>query len=575
MRKSMTITFKDLSLSPQIQKALEASGYTKPTPVQAAAIPEILKGQDVVASAQTGTGKTAAFVLPALQLMSEVGPQKKPRILILTPTRELAAQVTQAANKYGKFLQFKFVSLVGGAGYPQQIRNLSRPHDIIVATPGRLMDHLENKRVDLSQVEMLILDEADRMLDMGFIDDVKHISKFIPAEHQTLLFSATFDQRIEKVVKQFLKNPARVDFSHEALAPERIQQIVYVADSPAHKMQLLEHLLEQDNIFKAIIFTATKRDADQLADDLKADGLAAAALHGDLKQGARNRTIMQMREGKIQYLVATDVAARGIDISDITHVINFDLPKFSEDYVHRIGRTGRAGKTGVAISLVLPSEARHLHQIEKFTAQKVEQQQIPGLEPKKRLSQSGGKSEAGRSSRGRKRGASYPSERSFGNDSRSFKQDGGRRSESRGNRFAEKDDHQRFSERPKKSGGRQFSDDRQPAYLADPSEKRAKRKFSDDRQPAYLTDPFEKRAKKKFSDDRPSRPGRQEKAGAGKSSHKDQQRSFAGKPAKSTGKKFGNKEGGQSYSARGPKKSSGAKSSAGKSRGSKTSGKRY
>jgi superfamily II DNA/RNA helicase len=550
----MTKTFKDLSLSPEIQKALESAGYTKPTPVQAAAIPEILKGQDVVASAQTGTGKTAAFVLPALQLMSEVGPQKKPRILILTPTRELAAQITQAANKYGKFLQFKFVSLVGGAGYPQQIRNLSKPLDIIVATPGRLMDHLENKRVDLSQIEMLILDEADRMLDMGFIDDVKHINKFIPAEHQTLLFSATFDQRIERVVKQFLKDPARVDFSHETLAPERIQQVVYVADSPGHKIQLLEHLLEQDNIFKAIIFTATKRAADQLAEDLKEDGLAAAALHGDLKQGARNRTIAQMREGKIQYLVATDVAARGIDISDITHVINFDLPKFSEDYVHRIGRTGRAGKTGVAISLVLPSEARHLHQIEKFTGQKVEQQQIPGLEPKKKLSQSGGNSEGGRSSRARKKGASYPSERSFGNDARSFKQGDGRRSEKRGNRFTEKEDNQRFSDRPKKTARKPFSDDRQPAYLSDSSEKRTKKNFSDDRSSGY---------------------GRQEKAGAGKSKNNDKQRGFAGKTEKSGERKFGSKKNDQSYSGRGAKKSSAGNFSAGKSRGAKKSGKKY
>lgn len=383
------LTFSELKLNPQILKALTACGYTHPTPVQALSIPEILAGKDVVASAQTGTGKTAAFVLPSLQILSEQKtPQKKPRVLILTPTRELAAQITQAAAAYGKFLQFNIVSLVGGMGYPQQIRQLSKQVDIIVATPGRLMDHMESRRVDLSKVEMLVLDEADRMLDMGFIDDVRTIAKATSQERQTLLFSATVNNQLAKIIKTLLKSPVTIEFSHETMAPDRITQTVYWSDSIQHKTKLLEHLLQSENIFKAIIFTATKRQADQLAEDLRTDGFQAAALHGDLKQAARNRTVDQLRRGKIQYVVATDVAARGIDISDLTHVINYDLPKFAEDYVHRIGRTGRAGKTGIAISFALHSERPHLQKIERYLSQKVDEATIPGLEPTKKHSAS-------------------------------------------------------------------------------------------------------------------------------------------------------------------------------------------
>lgn len=383
------LTFKELKLNPSILKALTARGYTHPTPIQALSIPEILAGKDLVASAQTGTGKTAAFVLPALQLLSDqTTPQKKPRVLILTPTRELAAQITGAAAAYGKFLHFNIISLVGGMGYPQQIKQLSRQVDIIVATPGRLMDHMERGRVDLSKIEMLVLDEADRMLDMGFIDDVRTIAKATASSRQTLLFSATLNNQLTKIIQSLLKNPTTIDFSHEAMAPDRITQTIYWADSVQHKTKLLEHLLQSENIFKAIIFTATKRHADQLAEDLREDGFHAAALHGDLKQAARNRTVEQLRRGKIQYVVATDVAARGIDISDLTHVINYDLPKFSEDYVHRIGRTGRAGKTGIAISFALHSERPHLLKIERYLSQKVTEAVIPGLEPSKKHSAS-------------------------------------------------------------------------------------------------------------------------------------------------------------------------------------------
>lgn len=366
------ITFKQLNLDENIEKAIALCGYTIPTPVQAKSIPPILEGKDVVASAQTGTGKTAAFVLPALDRLSKEKPSKKTRILILTPTRELAAQITKAATQYGKFLRFNFVNLVGGMPYNQQIRELSRGADIIVATPGRLLDHIESKRVDLSGIEMLILDEADRMLDMGFIEDVEYIAKLTPAERQTLLFSATVDKQLTNVVRHLLKNPVRIDLSNEKLTVPQIDQQLYKANNIHHKSKLLKHFLNDKNIFKAIIFSATKVNADRIADQLCDDGFAAAALHGDLRQNVRTRTIEQLRRGKIQFLVATDVAARGIDISDVTHVINYDLPRFCEDYVHRIGRTGRAGKTGVAISFVLPTETRNLQRIERYIGQRLQ-----------------------------------------------------------------------------------------------------------------------------------------------------------------------------------------------------------
>lgn len=309
-----------------------------------------------------------------------------PRVLILTPTRELATQITEAVGKYGKFLRCNIVSLVGGMPYRQQLRGLARAIDIIVATPGRLMDHMSSGRLDLSDIEMLILDEADRMLDMGFIDDVKSIASVMPKNRQTLLFSATVDDRLTQIIRQFLNDPVRVEIETEKLAPTKITQELYLADSPQHKMQLFLHCVKELNIFKAIIFSATKINADRLADDLEEQGFAAAALHGDLKQSVRTRTLDKLRRGKIQFLVATDVAARGIDIQDITHVINFDLPKFSEDYVHRIGRTGRAGRDGIAISLALPSDARHIQRIERMLRQTLERKTIAGLEPKKQFS---------------------------------------------------------------------------------------------------------------------------------------------------------------------------------------------
>lgn len=374
------MTFSQFNLDANITKAIH---YKTPTPIQHRCIPDIMNGKDLVASAQTGTGKTAAFILPALQRLSLKKSTGKPRILILSPTRELASQITESALKYGKFLRFNSANLVGGMPYGKQLKDLARSVDMIIATPGRLMDHMQNRRVDLSGIEMLVLDEADRMLDMGFIDDVKDIAKKTPTTRQTLLFSATINDKLAGAIRQLLKNPVRIDLSSEVLTPTKIKQRLYLADNYQHKTRIFEHLLANEKIFKGIIFSATKINADKLAGVVSKMGFNAAPLHGDLNQNKRNRTVEQLRRGKIQFVVATDVAARGIDISDVSHVINYDLPKFHEDYVHRIGRTGRAGKTGIAISFALPTETRHLQRIEKLTGQKLEKETIEGLEPKK------------------------------------------------------------------------------------------------------------------------------------------------------------------------------------------------
>ena len=292
-------TFQELNLHSNIYKAIALCNYTKPTPVQAKSIPEVLQGNDVVVSAPTGTGKTASFVLPALHKLNEQpSAGKKTRVLILTPTRELASQITKAAALYGKFMHFNIVSLVGGMPYPQQIKDLSRGADIIVATPGRLMDHIEQKRVDLSNIETLVLDEADRMLDMGFIDDVQYIAKLTPSKRQTLLFSATLDSKLMNTVKHLLKNPVRINLSNEKVTAPQIKQEMYRVKNAQHKTRLLKHFLNDENIYKAIIFSATKINADNLASQLCDEAFPAAALHGDLRQNVRNRTLEQLRRGK-------------------------------------------------------------------------------------------------------------------------------------------------------------------------------------------------------------------------------------------------------------------------------------
>ena len=377
------MTFEKLALHPSILKAIAESGYTTPTPVQAQAIPEALAGHDLMASAQTGTGKTAAFVLPSLQRLSTPSTKtsRGPRVLVLTPTRELATQVTDAAMKYGKHLRFRIGSIVGGMPYPPQMRLLSQPLDILVATPGRLLDHMERGRIDYSRLEVLVLDEADRMLDMGFIHAVEQIAAATPSSRQTLLFSATLEGSIAKLAKRLLKNPKLIQISSAQERHENIEQRLHHVDDGAHKHRLLTHLLAGSDMEKAIVFTATKRGADRLAKTLHAKGHPAAALHGDMNQNQRNRAIKNLRSGVVRLVVATDVAARGIDVSGISHVINFDMPKNAEDYVHRIGRTGRAGAKGIAISFASPSEYGQVRDIERYTQHAIPAHIVAGLEP--------------------------------------------------------------------------------------------------------------------------------------------------------------------------------------------------
>ncbi len=385
------MSFESLNLDNALLRAIEESGYTTPTAIQAQAIPVVTAGHDLMASAQTGTGKTAAFMLPALNLLATPHELKSrgPRILVLVPTRELATQVNEAARKYGKFIRARTVSIVGGMPYPLQNKLLSQPLDILVATPGRLLDHMERGRIDLSRLQMLVLDEADRMLDMGFLPDVERICEQLTAERQTLLFSATLDGDIARVAKQILKNPKTIQVATQKEKHANIEQRLHYVDDMTHKNKLLEHLLIAPEVNQVIIFTSTKRHCDVLAEDLYAAGHKTAALHGDMTQGARNRTLTKLRQGDVKVLVATDVAARGIDVQGISHVINYDLPKFAEDYVHRIGRTGRAGNTGIAISFASNMDRHILRKIEQFTGNRMEPGVIEGFEPKRAMKMDG------------------------------------------------------------------------------------------------------------------------------------------------------------------------------------------
>lgn len=381
------MSFKNLKLASPILKALKECGYTAPTPIQTRSIPKVLAGEDLIASAQTGTGKTAAFVLPGLQRLSarRTGGKRGARALVLTPTRELAEQITQAARVYGRYLRVKSTTIVGGMPYHKQLRALSQSPALVIATPGRFIDHLERGRIDLSALELLVLDEADRMLDMGFIEDVEKIARSAPPHRQTLLFAATLNKTIVKLAQRIMKDPEHVEIAPEKITHERIEQRLHVADNLKHKHRMLKRLIAAPDMTRAIIFSATKKDADNLARELYAQGHAAAALHGDMNQSARNRTMSNMRRGKIRLLVATDVAARGIDVAGISHVINFDLPKCAEDYVHRIGRTGRAGASGIAISFASAKEIDELSRIERYIGKALPVHVVPGLEPTRSL----------------------------------------------------------------------------------------------------------------------------------------------------------------------------------------------
>ncbi|WP_427310545.1 DEAD/DEAH box helicase [Cupriavidus sp. H39] len=395
--------FAALGLDPAILRALSELNYNTPTPVQAQAIPAFIAGRDLLVSSQTGSGKTAAFMLPAIQRISEMpAPQRatepakrmkgkrprpspaQPALLVLTPTRELALQVTEAAAKYGRNLRrIVCASILGGMPYPKQLAALAKMPDILVATPGRLLDHIDAGRIDLSALQMLVFDEADRMLDMGFADDIDAIVNATPASRQTLMFSATLDARIAQLASRQLKDPQRIEIAAARADQSHIEQRLHFTDDMSHKERLLDHLLRDATLKQAIVFTATKRDADSLAERLSDTGFSAGALHGDMTQGARNRTLTALRRGNLRVLVATDVAARGIDVPDITHVVNFDLPKQAEDYVHRIGRTGRAGRSGTAINLVNHNDMFQWKRIERFTNQRIDASVIEGLEPRR------------------------------------------------------------------------------------------------------------------------------------------------------------------------------------------------
>ncbi|CAK0761993.1 ATP-dependent RNA helicase RhlE [Gammaproteobacteria bacterium] len=382
--REVFVSFEKLHLDDALLRAITACGYTAPTDIQRTAIPAVLAGSDLLASAQTGTGKTAAFVLPALQRLIQPSQTRGrgPRVLVLTPTRELATQVTDSVRSFGRFMRVRSATVVGGVPYPPQLRMLERPLDLLVATPGRLIDHMDNRRADLSRVELLVLDEADRMLDLGFVDAVRTIAAATPANRQTLLFSATLEGRVLAIANDLLRNPVEVRLSTVVDRHTAIEQCVHQADDLAHKERLLDHWIAREELTQALIFTATKRDADRLAQALSARGHASAALHGDLPQRDRDRIVERMRAQRLRLLVATDVAARGLDIRSLSHVINYDLPMVAEDYIHRIGRTGRAGATGTAISFVGPGDWSRLAGIERLTGARLTREVIPGLEPR-------------------------------------------------------------------------------------------------------------------------------------------------------------------------------------------------
>jgi superfamily II DNA/RNA helicase len=364
-----TKTFAELGLSPKVQSAIAAAGYTTPTPIQAAAIPIAITGQDVLGIAQTGTGKTASFVLPMItRLETGRARARMPRSLILAPTRELAAQVAQSFEKYGVNHKLSLALLIGGVSMDDQIKKLDRGVDVLIATPGRLLDHFGRGRIMLMGVEILVIDEADRMLDMGFIPDIEKICKLLPPRRQTLFFSATMPPEITRLVSQFLKNPERIEVAPPATTAKTITQLFRYCPEGEDwaKREILRELIGNENVKNAIIFCNRKVDVAILDKSLRKHGFDAGALHGDMDQKSRTETLDKFRSGDLTFLAASDVAARGLDIPDVSHIFNFDLPWQSDDYVHRIGRTGRAGKQGSSTSLVTPDELKSLKEIEKM-----------------------------------------------------------------------------------------------------------------------------------------------------------------------------------------------------------------
>ncbi len=378
------MSFDNLGLRPELLRAIADTGYTEPTPIQAQAIPVVLSGRDVMAGAQTGTGKTASFTLPMLHKLAvhqntSTSPARHPvRGLILAPTRELAAQVEASVRTYSKHLALRSTAVYGGVNIDPQIAELRKGVEILVATPGRLLDHLHQKSVNLSQVEFLVLDEADRMLDMGFMPDIRRIFGFLPPRRQNLLFSATFAEEIKRLSSEFMRDPQLIEVARRNATADNVLQVAYPVGTD-HKRRLLAHIIKNENLKQVLVFTNTKTGANRLAHQLVHENINAVAIHSDKTQQARTQALAEFKEGKIQALIATDVAARGLDIDDLPCVVNFELPHSAEDYVHRIGRTGRAGASGKAISLVSPEEKRYLSDIEKLIKRTIPLEALPGF----------------------------------------------------------------------------------------------------------------------------------------------------------------------------------------------------
>ena len=377
------MTFKELGLSDSILKAIKEQGYDTPTPIQTKAIPTIIKGKDVLGAAQTGTGKTAGFTLPLLERLSQKKPpmaKKQIRALVLTPTRELAAQVAQSISDYGKFTPYRSTVVFGGVGINPQLATIRKGVDIVIATPGRLLDIASQKGIDFSRLEFLVLDEADRMLDMGFIHDIKKLIKLMPKNRQTLLFSATFSSEIKALASGMLNSPTLIEVAKENTTANQISQVVHLVDK-RRKRELLSQLIKTKDWRQVLVFTRTKHGANKLTKELEEYGISASAIHGNKSQGARTKALASFKANEIRVLVATDIAARGIDIDQLPHVVNYELPNVPEDYVHRIGRTGRAGESGEAVSLVCVDEHKLLRDIEKFINSDINKVEIEAFRP--------------------------------------------------------------------------------------------------------------------------------------------------------------------------------------------------
>jgi len=426
------MTFESLDLAEPLLRAVRASGYTQPTPIQLQAIPAILEGNDIMAAAQTGTGKTAGFTLPLLQQLRGKATVKsrQVRALVLTPTRELAAQVHDSVRTYGRYLPLRSAAVYGGVNINGQIRELRRGVDVLVATPGRLLDLWQQKAVNFDGIEILVLDEADRMLDMGFIHDIKKIMAMLPAQRQNLMFSATFSDGIRQLAKRITNNPREIDVAPRNSSIETVTQIIHPVDK-GRKPALLSHLVRTRNWYQVLVFSRTKHGADKLVKKLARDNIRAEAIHGNKSQSQRTRTLAGFKKNSFQVLVATDIASRGIDIDNLDHVVNYDLPHVPEDYVHRIGRTGRAGASGRAVSLVCADESQQLRDIERLIKCSIERETVDGFAPQQSLPDRPAGMKTGQRTSKKSQGGKYRTRNGGGYSGKPKNPGGGRRKSGR------------------------------------------------------------------------------------------------------------------------------------------------